>query len=198
MLPKPWTLSESLLGCVYRGTFNGSKVRIRRVKMFSGGDTRKVKEVCTWCRVPLSSNELITFAGLPQGGRTIETLGTSQHCPSSRCHHGSSRTDFGLDARWRPPPVHQKAPRCEQTFSCGYPSATALCEVLTLYQLSDVADGLNYLHSLGVIHGDLKGVCERPRSRLPPYSRLASQTFSWTRQTEHESRTLASPWLPKT
>ena len=47
VLPKSWELSESRLGCVYKGTFNGSKVRIRRVRMHPGRDTRKVKEVCT-------------------------------------------------------------------------------------------------------------------------------------------------------
>ena len=29
------------------------------------------------------------------------------------------------------------------------------------YQLVDVANGLNYLHSCGVIHGDIKGVSTR-------------------------------------
>ena len=33
-------------------------------------------------------------------------------------------------------------------------------------QLSDVAEGLNYLHSCNVIHGDLKGVRDCPRSHF--------------------------------
>ena len=36
---------------------------------------------------------------------------------------------------------------------------------LSSYQLSDVAKGLCYLHSCNVIHGDLKGVCNRSKSR---------------------------------
>ena len=31
------------------------------------------------------------------------------------------------------------------------------------YQLSGIAEGLNYLHSCNVIHGDLKGVSGHPR-----------------------------------
>ena len=54
VLPKSWTLPESLLGCVYKGKFNGSKVRIRRVRMYPGGDPQKVKEVCTRCHVSSS------------------------------------------------------------------------------------------------------------------------------------------------
>ena len=34
VLPKPCTPSESLLGCVYEGAFDASKVRVRRVKAF--------------------------------------------------------------------------------------------------------------------------------------------------------------------
>ena len=32
--------------------------------------------------------------------------------------------------------------------------------LLPYYQLSDTAEGLYYLHSCNVIHGDLKGVCD--------------------------------------
>jgi serine/threonine protein kinase len=53
-------------------------------------------------------------------------------------------------------------------YICAYPSADRLSLVssggvllentLTPCQLSDVADGLVYLHSHGIVHGDLKGV----------------------------------------
>ena len=45
VLPKSFTLPESLLGCVYEGIFDGSKVRVRRVRPHPRGDPRKVKEV---------------------------------------------------------------------------------------------------------------------------------------------------------
>ena len=43
VLPKACTLSDSLLGCVYEGTFNGSKVRIRRVRTHPTGDPQKLR-----------------------------------------------------------------------------------------------------------------------------------------------------------
>ena len=55
VLPKSCTLSESLIGCVYEGTFNGSKVRVRRVRAYPGGDPQKAKEVRTRSSVSLSS-----------------------------------------------------------------------------------------------------------------------------------------------
>lgn len=52
-VPKSCTLPESL-GSVYEGTFNGSKVRIRRVRTGPGGDLQKVKEVRTlWPGFPV-------------------------------------------------------------------------------------------------------------------------------------------------
>ena len=36
-----------------------------------------------------------------------------------------------------------------------------LCKYRPPPKLSDIAEGLNYLHSCNVIHGDLKGVCSR-------------------------------------
>ena len=41
-----------------------------------------------------------------------------------------------------------------------------LSHAYSLYQLSDVAKGLCYLHSRNVVHGDLKGVCGFFRSRF--------------------------------
>ena len=46
VLPKACTLTESLLECVYEGIFDGSKVRVRRVRMRPGGDPVEAKEVC--------------------------------------------------------------------------------------------------------------------------------------------------------
>ena len=54
VLPKSYTLSDSLLGCVYEGTYKDSKVRIRRVKVRVGGDPWEVEEVGTRFRVLLS------------------------------------------------------------------------------------------------------------------------------------------------
>ena len=42
----------------------------------------------------------------------------------------------------------------------------SLHETLTSTQLSDVAEGLNYLHSCNVIHGDLKAVRDFSKYRL--------------------------------
>ena len=38
-------------------------------------------------------------------------------------------------------------------------------EVLTRHQLDDIVEGLHYLHSHNVVHGDLKGVCVYPKFR---------------------------------
>lgn len=40
---------------------------------------------------------------------------------------------------------------------------------LTPRKLRDIADGLNYIHSRGVIHGGLKGVSDRSESRVATY-----------------------------
>ena len=56
MLPKSCTLSGSLLECVYEGTFDGSKVRIRRVRTRPSADPRSLMEVRILCCASLFSD----------------------------------------------------------------------------------------------------------------------------------------------
>lgn len=52
VLPKSCILPESLLGRIHEGTYNGSKIRIRGIKIYPEGDSRGVKEVETRFCVP--------------------------------------------------------------------------------------------------------------------------------------------------
>ena len=56
VLPRSCILSEPLLGCVYEGTFKGSKVRVRRIRVYPGADPQKVREVCTRSHVSRASD----------------------------------------------------------------------------------------------------------------------------------------------
>ncbi|KAF9642811.1 kinase-like protein [Thelephora ganbajun] len=122
VLPKSCTLSESLLGCVYEGTFGGSRVRIRRVRVYPGGDPHEVKE--TFHQVAVMWKHLTHPNIVPLLGVTIDP--------------------FEL--------ISDRMPGGDLTeYITNHPDTDRLS------LLSDVAEGLNYLHSCDVIHGDLKG-----------------------------------------
>jgi len=174
MLPKSCTLSNSLLkidppttsGHVREGTLDGSKVFIKRSRINPKEDLQKVKEVrfdvlvvlpCSCSSVPTNSTDLLS------GGRTVETLITSEHRPTSRRYYQHPPARCGMDARRGPDGIYQESPRRRQNWPCKCPSLRRM-KCLFPHQLSDTAEGLNYLHSCNVIHGDLKGVrdCSQP------------------------------------
>ena len=68
---------------------------------------------------------------------------------------------FEFISEWMPggnlPGYIANNPDADRVSLVGIPS-TALCEALIHHKLSDVAEGLNYLHSCDMVHGDLKGV----------------------------------------
>jgi len=61
-----------------------------------------------------------------------------------------------------------------------------------LYQLSDVAKGLAYLHSCNVIHGDLKGVRRHSDSTFATILTPASRMFLLILMVTHESQIFVS------
>ena len=105
--------------------------------------------------------------GLLPRGRDVETLNPPK-CPTPPgCHHRSPPARFELDV-WRGPTrVHREAPRRGQTRARRFPFCYVYPTLIS-YQLSDVANGLRYLHSCNVIHGDLKGVRDCRQSCFTP------------------------------
>ena len=69
---------------------------------------------------------------------------------------------------------------------------------LTPHKLRGITDGLHYLHSRDVIHGDLKGVRDRSRSRFTIVLTAASRTSSWTPSVAHGSRISGLRQSPET
>ncbi|KAF9789397.1 kinase-like domain-containing protein [Thelephora terrestris] len=157
VLPKSSILSESLLGCVYEGTFNGSKVRIRRVRIYPGQDPRKVKEV--FHQAAAISKHLAHPNIIPLLGVTVDPL--------------------ELISDWMPGGDLMMYIRNN-------------AKVNRSSLLADVAEGLHYLHSQDVIHGDLKCsnifVDAAGRARITDFGLAAvmrDHDSMWNASTEH-------------
>jgi serine/threonine protein kinase len=69
-----------------------------------------------------------------------------------------------LDARWGSHRSHQEASPRRPTWSRRCPPCCIRSHAYSRHQLSDVAEGLHFLHSRNIVHGDLKGVrdCSNP------------------------------------
>ena len=78
-------------------------------------------------------------------------------------------------------------------------SLVLLCTTyLPLRQISDVADGLNFLHSYNVVHGNLNEVRDRPISRSTTVLTAPSRTSLWMLPVAHGSLVLVLPPPHKT
>ncbi|KAF9793424.1 kinase-like domain-containing protein [Thelephora terrestris] len=130
-LPESCMLSDSLLVVgldpsasrgAYEGTFDGSKVYVRRIKSHARGDLQQVKgtfhrAVAAWKH--LAHRNIVPLLGVTTGPLQLISIWTSDEDLAGYIRNQPGANIFGL--------------------------------------LSDVAEGLNYLHFCGVIHGILKG-----------------------------------------
>ena len=105
---------------------------------------------------------------LPRGCG-VEALGPPKHRPFTWYHLHPSPTYLRMDARWQPDRIHWESSRRKPTrtrtgsfpvlswFACLSPSPC---------KLRNITNGLRYLHSQNVVHGDLKGVRSQYKSRF--------------------------------
>jgi len=144
-------------GDVYQGTLDGSRVCIKRMRVYNrDGPDRAAKVRYYHCHLPCPPSPTKPADLLP-GGCNVETPDTHEHRTPTGGHHRSLPTCFGFGV-WRgPTELHEDEPQCRSASTCRCPR---FCVSLAYSRrkLSDVAEGLCYLHVRNIVHGSLKGV----------------------------------------
>lgn len=122
ILPTSYTLPSDLLkiesdpfasggyGDVYHGTLNGSRVCVKRVRMYTRDGPHKATKVCYGRRRFPRLPSLTKLTGLLPRGHNLETPETPEYLTAPRRHYHSPPTGFGLDAWRRPVGIHRNAP----------------------------------------------------------------------------------------
>ena len=153
---------------MYEGTLDGSRVRIQRVRTYPGGDPRKLKEVRSRRHVspipgrqqnPKAFHQVVVVWKHLSHQSIVPLLGVTIDPPQlvSDWMYGGDLTEY-ITSR----------PNADRLSLVRVPPLD--CTMRSpVYQLSDVAEGLNYLHSCNVIHGDLKGVSDFHDLVSPPH-----------------------------
>jgi len=149
ILPTSYTLSSQLLnvgpdpfasggyGDVYKGTLDGEKVCVKRVRVYLKDDSQRATKVCyRHCR-PSRSLSLTKIPDLLPRGRNVETPDPPKYCTAARCHHHSLPAHFELDGRRGPAGVPREESRRESAWTrkcsscCVYPPLSPVPSYLT-------------------------------------------------------------------
>ena len=98
------------------------------------------------------------------GSFDMEAIDTPQHRPIQRSDHRPPPDCVRVDVWRRPDGLRQFEPARKSGCS-REPSCVVSRHITSLFhQLVGIANGLDYLHSHGVIHADLKGVSTQNHS----------------------------------
>ena len=83
---------------IYEGDTDGRKVCVKRVRIYSDGDTWGTQKVRpSILSVPVRHSQRAPKV-LP-GGCDVEVWEAPKHCPLPKCYNRSPPTHFGLDVR---------------------------------------------------------------------------------------------------
>ena len=122
ILPTSYALSSSLLktdrqplasrssGDIYEGTLNGSKVCVKRVRIYTKEGPEKATKVRNR---PYHFPRLLLLTSLTDplpGGCGVETLDTPKYYPPPRYDFHSSPARFRMGFRWGSDGAHQEVP----------------------------------------------------------------------------------------
>jgi len=142
ILPSSYTLSSDLLnisldpfasggfGDVFRGTLNGSRVCIKRMRVYIKDGPEKAAKVCYRLRCFPRLPSLTKLTDLLQRGCNVETPETPKHLTPPGCHYLSPPTHFELDV-WRGPAgIHQEIPQCGPAWTCRWSPVVFILHLL--------------------------------------------------------------------
>ena len=101
-------------GDVYEGTLDGSRVYIKRMRVYPDGPQKAARVRCRRRRFPCS--QLLTEpTDLLSPGHNVETLDAPKRPTPIGRHCGSLPAHFELDVWRRPTRIHQEEPQCGST-----------------------------------------------------------------------------------
>jgi hypothetical protein len=120
VLPTSYTLSPHLLnidrdpfssggyGDVYRGTLDGSRICVKRVRVYARDGPGKATKARYWRRRSPCLPPLTKLTGILPRGRDVETLDTPKYFTSTRHYDHPLPAHFKLDVGWGPTRLHRE------------------------------------------------------------------------------------------
>ena len=100
---------------MFKGTFDGSRVCIKRIRAYVQEGSEKAAKVRYRRRRFPRLPPLTKPTDLLPRGHNVEILDTPKHCAPTGCQYYSLPTHFELDVWRRPAGIHQGEPRCRST-----------------------------------------------------------------------------------
>lgn len=152
-------------GDVWKGEIRGETVSVKIMRVYQEADVEALLKVST-SSISLLASQYWDTLGVPPRGPYLAPAISSQFTSILRRilfrrHQKSTMPGIPLDGKPRCCSISQRRPRESQSVEFGEFGASRAHSIISLKpssQILDVALGLDSLHALKLVHGDLKAV----------------------------------------